>query len=227
MTTTDSPPVVVDSGPNPDACVIWLHGLGADGHDFEPLVPELQLTRERSIRFVFPHAPVRRVTINNGMSMRAWYDFRSLDLGRCEDETQMEESIGSVLGMIGTEPASGTESQRVILAGFSQGGAIALHAGLRYPDRLAGVIALSTYLPGAERLVEQLSSANRGLPIFLGHGQLDPIIPIAAGRAAAKQLAAWGYQTEVHEYAMPHSVCNQEIHQLREWILERLGKAAG
>ncbi len=222
MTLSDPPPVLVETGPKPDASVIWLHGLGADGHDFEPLVPELQLPASPAVRFVFPHAPVRPVTLNGGMAMRAWYDFLSLDLGRSENREQMSASITSVTRMIDDERAKGMEPQRIVVAGFSQGGVIAIHAALKYPSRLAGVIALSTYLPGADPLAKALSVANRGLPVFLGHGELDPLIPIAAGRAAARQLSEWGYDTEPHEYTMPHSVCPQEIQDLRTWLLGRL-----
>lgn len=225
MTISDLSPVVVETGPEPDACVIWLHGLGADGHDFEPLVPELRLPASWSIRFVFPNAPVRPVTLNGGVAMRAWYDFLSLDLGRAENSQQMGESVSAVLGLIDTEHRRGIESERIIVAGFSQGGVIALHAALRYPSRLGGVVALSTYLPGSEALAEDLSGANRSLAVFLAHGELDPIIPLTAGRAAAIQLKTWGYETEPHEYTMPHSVCPEEIQDLKAWLSKRLGRA--
>jgi phospholipase/carboxylesterase len=223
MNPSDTPPVVVETGPRPDACVIWLHGLGADGHDFEPLVPELRLPPECPMRFVFPHAPVRPVTLNGGMAMRAWYDFLSLDLGRAENTGQLGESVAALETLIEAELARGIDSERILIAGFSQGGVIALHTALRHPQRLAGVVALSTYLPDAEGLGEALSEANRDLPVFMAHGEQDPIIPIAAGRAAAERLRAWGYATEMHEYPMPHSVCVEEIEALRVWLLARLG----
>jgi phospholipase/carboxylesterase len=223
MNPSDTPPVVVETGPQPDACVIWLHGLGADGHDFEPLVPELRLPPECPMRFVFPHAPVRPVTLNGGMAMRAWYDFLSLDLGRAENTGQLGESVAALGTLIEAERARGINSERILIAGFSQGGVIALHTALRHPQRLAGVVALSTYLPDAEGLGEALSEANRDLPVFMAHGEQDPIIPIAAGRAAAERLRAWGYATETHEYPMPHSVCVEEIEALRVWLLARLG----
>jgi len=191
--------------PMTDATVIWLHGLGADHSDFEPIVPELDLPR--SVRFVFPDAPVRAVTINQGMRMRAWYDILQFGPGP-EDEAGIRESQGIVEGLI---EAAGVPPERVVLAGFSQGGAIVLHTALRYPRRLAGVVALSTYLPLQSTLQAECAVANQDLPIFMAHGRFDDLIPLPRAAASRDLLLKMRYRVEWHEYPMPHSVCMEEI----------------
>jgi phospholipase/carboxylesterase len=198
-----------------EAAVIWLHGLGADGHDFEPVVPELGLPPTLRVRFVFPHAPVQPVTINGGLAMRAWYDITND--GR-QDAAGIRASQQRVEALIGRERAKGIAPHRIVLAGFSQGGAIALHTGLRYPERLAGILALSTYLPPADTLAAEAHPANRDVPIFMAHGTQDPLIPHARARASCDALQALGYEVEWHEYLMPHSVCAQEIVEAGAWL---------
>ena len=197
--------IEIETGPNPQAAVIWLHGLGADGHDFEPIVPELEL--EKPVRFVFPHAPIRPVTINQGMRMRAWYDILQLG-GGAEDETGLRASQQLTEELI---RAQGLPAHRIVLAGFSQGGAIVLLTGLRYPERLAGVMALSTYLPLAGTLAAERSAANTETPIFMAHGRYDDLIPMQRAQASREYLQKAGYAIEWHDYPMPHSVCAPEI----------------
>ena len=209
--------VELETGTAPDAAVIWLHGLGADGHDFEPVVPELRLPERLRLRFVFPHAPVRPVTLNMGMRMRAWYDIKQLG-GGPEDEAGIRASQASLDALVERERARGIEPRRVVLAGFSQGGAIALQAGLRHPERLAGLLALSTYLPLAGTLAAEASAANRDLPIFMAHGRLDDIIPVDRAERSRDALAALGYAPEWHEYPMPHTVCPEEIAHIAAWL---------
>lgn len=191
--------------PMTDATIIWLHGLGADHSDFEPIVPELDLPP--SVRFVFPDAPIRAVTINQGMRMRAWYDILQFGPGP-EDEAGIRESQRAVEGLI---EAAGVPPERVVLAGFSQGGAIVLHTALRYPRRLAGVVALSTYLPLQSDLPREVSSENKGLPIFMAHGRFDDLIPLPRAAASRDLLLKMSYPVDWHEYPMPHSVCMEEI----------------
>ncbi len=207
----------IETAPDPQASVIWLHGLGADGHDFEPIVHELDLSPV-TIRFVFPHAPMMPVTINNGMVMRAWYDIVASDLGRHEDEAGVRASQAALEELVGRERARGIPAHRIVLAGFSQGGAIALQAGLRHPERLAGIMALSTYLPIASTVAGEAHAANRGVPIFMAHGELDPIVPIARARDSHALLEGLGYAVEWREYRMPHSVCVEEIAHLGAWL---------
>jgi len=195
----------IETGPDPEAAVIWLHGLGADGHDFEPIVPELEL--EKPVRFVFPHAPVRPVTINQGMRMRAWYDILQLG-GGPEDEAGLRASQKLTDELIRDQ---GMPANRIVLAGFSQGGAVTLLAGLRYPERLAGLLALSTYLPLAGKLSAERSEANRDVPIFMAHGSYDDLIPIDRAQASRAALEKLGYKPEWHDYPMPHSLCAPEI----------------
>src|SRR3954464_13305472 len=187
--------VELETGPRPDAAVVWLHGLGADGHDFEPIVPELRLPASPAIRFVFPHAPLRPVTINNGMRMRAWYDIFQFG-GGPEDEAGVRASEAQVKDLLAREEARGIAAGKVVLAGFSQGGAIALQTALRYPKRLAGVLALSTYLPIAATLDKEKSTANREVPIFMAHGSHDDIIPLARAEQSRQALAAAGYKVQ-------------------------------
>jgi phospholipase/carboxylesterase len=202
--------VEMETGPNPVAAVIWLHGLGADGHDFEPIVPELRLAKP--VRFVFPHAPIRPVTINMGMRMRAWYDIFQFG-GGPEDQAGIRASQQLVEKLIESE-----KSRKIVLAGFSQGGAIALQTGLRYPERLAGILALSTYVPLASALESEASPANRDIPIFMAHGEFDDIIPIRRAEASRELLVRLGYEVEWHSYPMPHSVCAPEIAEIAKFL---------
>lgn len=203
--------------------VIWLHGLGADGHDFEPLVPELQLPGDIGIRFVFPHAPRRPITVNGGMTMRAWYDITHLDIAAGEDADGIRESARLAAGLIEREAERGVAAECVVLAGFSQGGAIALHTGLRHRQRLAGIIALSAYLPLGKHLADEIADANLETPIFQAHGRQDPIIPIAGARRSHERIAAFRAAPEWHDYDMPHAVCAHELADLRAWLVRVLG----
>lgn len=214
--------VVIEPAAAHRASVIWLHGLGADGHDFEPIVPELHLPDELGIRFIFPHAPVRPVTINAGMPMRAWYDVRHMDLRKQEDIDAIEDSTSIVNSLIATETDAGIAAEKILLAGFSQGGAIALHTGLRYPARLAGLLILSAYLPLPERLASEASPANRTTPVMMCHGQFDPIIPESAGKHSCQFLQQRGYAVHWHSYPMQHAVCLEEIQDISRWLAEIL-----
>jgi phospholipase/carboxylesterase len=197
--------IEIETGPRPQAAIIWLHGLGADGHDFEPIVPELNLGQP--VRFVFPHAPIRPVTINQGMRMRAWYDILQFG-GGPEDATGIRASQSLVEGLIKQQ---GLPSSRIVLAGFSQGGAIVLQSALRHPERLAGVLALSTYVPLAATLEAERAAASADLPIFMAHGVYDEIIPLARAEQSRRLLESLGYPVQWRTYPMPHSVCPQEI----------------
>jgi len=212
--------LVIETGVHtPDACVIWLHGLGADGHDFEPIVPELRLDPGLNIRFIFPHAPMMPVTINQGFVMRAWFDIRTADISAEPDEKGIRASAELVSELIDTEIANGIVAERIVLAGFSQGGSIVLQAGLRYYKQLAGIIGLSTYLPLAESLESEKSDANAGTPILLAHGSADPVLPVDLGYRSLKRLEQEGYEVEWHEYqGMAHSVSEQEIFHIAEWL---------
>ena len=202
--------VEIETGPKPGAAVTWLHGLGADGHDFEPIVPELRLPKP--VRFVFPHAPVRPVTINQGMRMRAWYDILQFG-GGPEDETGIRASQKLLEKLIEAE-----KGKKIVLAGFSQGGAIVLQTALRYPQRLAGVLALSTYLPLAATLEKERSEANKDLPIFMAHGQFDDLIPIDRAKKSRELLERLGYPVTWKDYPMPHSVCAPEIGDISSFL---------
>ena len=202
--------VEIETGPNPQAAVIWLHGLGADGHDFEPIVPELELARP--VRFVFPHAPVRPVTINNGMRMRAWYDIFQFGGGR-EDDAGIRASQKLVEQLITQE-----KGKKIVLAGFSQGGAIVLQTALRHPDALAGVMALSTYLPLSSTVAAERHAGNHKVPIFMAHGRFDDIIPINRAERSRDYLTELGYNVEWHQYPMPHSVCAEEIADISRFL---------
>ena len=214
--------IEVNTRPDPDAAIIWLHGLGADGHDFEAIVPELNLPAELAIRFIFPHAPYRPITLNNGYVMRGWYDIVNLEFGSQEDATGIKESAAMLNELIENEIARGIPSKRIILAGFSQGGAIILYAGLRYSRSLAGLMALSSYLPLADSLSAETDADNRELPIFMGHGLQDDIIKYEYGIHSRLRLEQSGYGIEWHDYPMSHSVCLDEIRDIRQWIIERL-----
>jgi phospholipase/carboxylesterase len=215
--------IEIETAPNPTAAVIWLHGLGADGNDFAPIVPELRLAGAPAIRFVFPHAPTMAVTINNGHVMRAWYDVSFGDLEgntRKADEAGVRASQARVDALIGREVTRGVTTRKIVLAGFSQGGAIALQTGLRYAQPLAGIMALSTYLPLAEHLAAEAAEANRNVPIFYAHGSHDQVIPLTMATASRDKLATAGYQAEWHEYPMQHSVCAEEVAAISAWLLK-------
>jgi phospholipase/carboxylesterase len=209
--------VIVETGPKPQYTIIWMHGLGADGHDFEPLVPELQAGLP-PLRFVFPHAPVRPVTINNGYAMRAWYDIIGIDRRSAEDFKGIGDSADSIGGLIHREHARGIASDHILLAGFSQGGAMALHLATRHPDTFAGVIALSTYLPLSRELAKTRSTANLATPIFMAHGRMDPVVPYMLGDESRQLLEGAGYQVEWHAYPMQHSLCEPEVADLHAWL---------
>lgn len=214
-----------DTGPDPQWSILWLHGLGADGNDFAPIVPELVRAEWPALRFVFPHAPVRAVTINGGARMRAWYDIRALDLAQRADESGVNESIAQVEALVAREAARGVPAHRLILAGFSQGGAIALAAGLLRASPFAGLVALSTYLPMHDRAAQRLANGANAQPVFMGHGTLDPVVPYAAGEASARVLESLGFHVDWRRYAMPHSVCLEEIRDLGDWLSQRFAHA--
>jgi phospholipase/carboxylesterase len=216
------PALVIEPNRSADTAVIWLHGLGADGHDFEPIVPEMGLD-DLAIRFIFPHAPTRPVTINNGMVMPAWYDITAPDLSEGQDTKGTRESEQQIQAWIQNQIDSGIAAERILLAGFSQGGAIALHTGLRYPQTLGGIIALSTYLPLADTVADEKHAANHNIPIFMAHGNGDPIIPINGAQRSRDRLIELGHEVEWHEYTMPHSVCPSEIEAIARWIRRTLG----
>ncbi len=210
--------IEVETGPNPTHAVVWLHGLGADGNDFAPIVPELRLPAGRSIRFVFPHAPVQPVTINGGRAMRSWYDILVPNLMRMEDDRGIRESEQAVLALIQRENDRGIPSANIVLAGFSQGCAMTLHTGLRATEKLAGLMALSGYLPLADMVAAERNPANAATPIFLAHGLYDPVVTSDRAQATLDRLKALGYQVEWHTYPMPHSVCPQEIQDVSAFL---------
>jgi len=214
--------IEIETAANPRHAVIWLHGLGADGHDFEPIVPQLVDRTWPPLRFVFPNAPVRPITINGGMAMRAWYDISGLEIAQRQDEAGIRESIRLVGELIEREVARGVAAQNILLAGFSQGGAIVLGGGVRYPQRLGGIIALSTYLPLAEKTDAEAAPANRDVPVFMAHGMLDPTISHALGEMSRDYLAQRGYNVEWRAYPMAHQVCAEEIGDLKRWLGARL-----
>lgn len=214
--------IEIETAPHPRAAIIVLHGLGADGSDFVPIAQELDLAAVGPVRFVFPHAPVRPVTINGGYQMPAWYDILGTDLVRREDESGLRESHTTVQSLIAREQARGIPASRIVLAGFSQGCAVALMAGLRHPESLAGLVGLSGYLPLAEKTAAERHAANAELPIFLAHGRHDPVVPHARGTATRDALAALGYRVEWQDYDMEHSVCMEEIADLNRWLLRVL-----
>ena len=214
-----------ETGPSPQWAVIWLHGLGADGNDFVPIVPQLLRRDWPAIRFVFPHAPVRPVTINNGVRMRAWYDIVGMDFPARADAEGVEQSIRQVTALIAREQARGIDPQRVLLAGFSQGGAITLAAGLRRQVPLAGLIALSTYLPGADTAADLLESAATQQPVFMAHGGSDPVIPLMYAERSAEQLKSLGFAVQWQRYPMAHQVCAEEIRDLGDWMAQRFAMA--
>jgi phospholipase/carboxylesterase len=214
---------VIETGPAPRTTLIVLHGLGADGHDFVPICGELDLSAIGAVRYVFPHAPQRPVTINNGYVMRAWYDILGTELVRREDEAGLRESARQIAALIDAERERGIAAERIVVMGFSQGCAMTLMTALRYPHRLAGAVGLSGYLPLAATTAAERSEANAGLPVFLAHGRQDPIVPLARGADSRDALLALGHEVEWHDYPMPHSVCMEEIQHLNAWLLKRLG----
>jgi phospholipase/carboxylesterase len=210
--------IEVETGCDPEAAVIWLHGLGADAHDFEPCVPMLNLGPELAVRYVFPNAPVRPVTLNGGALMRAWFDLLALDHEAPEDETGIRESARSVEQLIRRETERGIDAARIILAGFSQGGAVALFTALRYSQSLAGVIALSTYLPLSDLMSREKNPANEEIPIFMAHGQFDVMLNIDLARSSQKKLQQLGYSVSWHEYPMSHSVIAEELSDIKLFL---------
>jgi phospholipase/carboxylesterase len=216
MTNIDA--LEIETGPNPAGSVIWLHGLGADGHDFEPIVPELVRRDERPLRFVFPHAPVRAVTLNAGYAMRAWYDIIGLDRNSKQDEQGIRASDSAVRALIRRENERGISTDRIVLAGFSQGGAMAIYSGTRFPEQFAGIMALSCYMLMAEKFVVERSKANAKTPVFMAHGTFDPVVAVQLGDESRKVLQAAGYPVEWHTYPMPHSVSPEEITDIAAWL---------
>lgn len=209
--------IEIETGPSPQASVIWMHGLGADGQDFVPIVDVLVLPAA-AIRFVFPHARMRPVTVNGGYVMRAWYDIVTADLVRREDETGLRESSRQIEQLIEREKKRGSPADRIVLAGFSQGGAIALFAGLRFGERLGGIMALSTYAPLKDKLIVERSTANLDVPILMAHGTQDPVVSIERASSSKAALTEVGYKIDWRQYPMPHSVCADEIRDIGNWI---------
>ena len=222
MTTPLLASIELETAPDPTASVIWLHGLGADGNDFVPIVPELKLPATLALRFLFPHAPVRKVTINNGIAMRAWYDIAAADLNSRADIAGVRQSQAQLEALVAREKTRGIAASRIVLAGFSQGGAIALYTAIRHQERLAGVIALSTYLVNADRLIEEAAAVNRDLPIFMAHGTADPMVRFEWGDTSRRALVAAGYRVDWHSYRMEHSVCMEEIEAIGIWLVDTL-----
>ncbi|HUO44389.1 MAG TPA: alpha/beta hydrolase [Burkholderiales bacterium] len=221
--------VEIETAPYPEASVIWLHGLGADGNDFAPIVPELGFSKSPAVRFVFPHAPERPVTINHGYVMRAWYDITFDDLaGKSRgDEAGIRASQTQIEALIAREQARGIAADRIVMAGFSQGGAIALHSGPRHPQRLAGILALSAYLPLKDRVAAEAAPANYTIPILMAHGSFDDVVPLPLAIASRDALAALGHRVDWREYPMAHTVCGQEIAEIGKWLRNIFGAQAG
>ena len=216
--TVDTDPIEIDTGPQPTASIIWLHGLGADGHDFEPIVPELGLSGSPAVRFVFPHAPYRPVTVNGCATMRAWYDIAIDERGFRQDEAHIRDSEQTLRRLIEQERERGIDSRRIVLAGFSQGAAIALHTGLRYPQPLAGIMALSMPVPLPERIASELNAANARVPVFLAHGTQDQVVPYPMGEYGHHLLEQIGLPVEWHSYPMGHTVTQEEVADIRAWL---------
>lgn len=210
--------IELETGDNPDAVVIWLHGLGADGSDFAPIVPQLKLLDNLAVRFIFPHAPVRPITINQGYQMPGWYDIASLSIIEHEDVDGIVESSTAIRQLCELQEERGIDSRRIVLAGFSQGGAIALHCGLHYPRPVGGIMALSTYLPQCAALDTPDTAVNRATPVFMAHGLQDDVVAPQYGKQSYEQLQAAGYRVSWHEYPMTHSVCIEEIQDISEWL---------
>jgi phospholipase/carboxylesterase len=214
------PAVEIETGPTPTHAVLWLHGLGADGHDFVPIMDELALPSTRSIRFVFPHAPMRPVSINRGMVMRAWHDYDMIDpnVGVQENLESLRSSQRAIEALIDREMGRGIKPENIVLAGFSQGGALALHTGLRYPLAFAGILALSCYLPAPKTLAAEAHRDNLTTPVFMAHGQSDNVVPLMLAAASKRQLLESGYPVEWHEYPMAHTICREEIDDISNWL---------
>ena len=223
MTSATLETIQVDTGPNPTVSVIWLHGLGASGDDFVPIVRELDLSGLPAIRFIFPHAPTMPVTVNNGYVMRAWYDIIGADLSRREDEKGLRASQAMVEQLIAQEKARGVPAERIVLAGFSQGCAMTLQTGLRHPEKLAGLLCLSGYVPLHTTIAAERNPFNQDTPIFLAHGRGDQVIPIIRAEQSRDLLKSLGCNVEWHEYAMPHSVCPEEVDDIGAWFRRTLG----
>ncbi len=217
--------VEVTTADNPEYAVIWMHGLGADGHDFEPIIPFLGLPPTAAVRFVFPHALMRPITINGGAVMRAWYDIIEISTSKGQDEAGIRHSAAKIRDLIGHEIERGIPAAKIVVAGFSQGGAMALHVGLGYPERLAGIMALSAYLMFPERLHSDCSKANSATPVFIGHGIHDPMVPFALGQAAQAELSKGHWPVEWHSYPIPHSVSQPEIADIGRWLQARFSRA--
>ena len=215
--------IEIETGANPQAAVIWMHGLGADGNDFVPLVDELDFTGMPAIRFVFPHANQIPVTINGGYVMRAWYDIVGADLVRREDEGGLRASQREIEALIAREQARGIPASRIVLAGFSQGCAMTLQTGLRHPEALAGLLCLSGYLPLADKVEAERADASLQVPIFMAHGRMDPVVPFQRAAQSRDALVALGYQVEWHEYMMQHSLCLDEVRDINGWLRKVLG----
>ncbi len=214
--------IEIETGPHPTATVLLMHGLGADGNDFVPIVGEMDFSAIGSVRFVFPNAPIMPVTINGGYKMPAWYDIVATDLGRQEDEAGLRASRESIEQLIAKEKSRGIAANRIVLAGFSQGCAMALLVGLRHAERLAGIIALSGYLPIANTTADERTDANQLTPIFMGHGTQDPVVPMARAQASKQLLEGLGYVIDWKQYPMPHSVCAEEVQDLNAWLIKQL-----
>ncbi len=208
--------IELETRPNPTAAVIWLHGLGASGHDFEPVVPELGLPEDAAIRFIFPHAPNMPVTINGGMTMPAWYDIKAMDIDRIVDTDQLMASSDAVAKLVDREIERGVNSENIVIAGFSQGGAVAYELGLSYPKRLGGILALSTYFATAKTV--EISDANRGIPINIYHGTHDPMVPESLGRLSVEKLEELGFKPSYQTFPMEHSVCLEEVQDIGRFI---------
>lgn len=223
MTSAALETIQIETGPNPTASVIWLHGLGASGDDFVPIVRELDLAGLQDIRFVFPHAPTMPVTINNGYVMRAWYDIIGADLSRREDEKGLRASQSMVEQLIAQEKARGIPAERIVLAGFSQGCAMTIQTGLRHPEKLAGLLCLSGYVPLHTTIAEERHPSNQSTPVFMAHGRGDQVIPILRAEQSRDLMRSLGYEVEWHEYMMPHSVCQEEVDDISAWFRRVLG----
>jgi len=220
MSELDS--IIIETNPEPNAAIIWLHGLGADGNDFVPIVEQLQLPSHYALRFIFPHAPVRPISINQGYAMPGWYDVSSLSIVEQEDEAGIRESSAILKQLCEEQEASGIDSRRIVVAGFSQGGAIALHCGCRYPKPLAGIMALSTYLALPDTLTDEISEYASEVPVFMAHGRQDEVVAYEYGKQAMEQLEAHDIDVHWYEYDMGHSVCIEEINHIRHWLTEIL-----
>ncbi len=220
MSELDS--IIIETNESPDAAIIWLHGLGADGNDFAPIVEQLQLPSHYAIRFIFPHAPLRPITINQGYQMPGWYDVSSLSIVEQEDEAGIRQSSAILKALCEEQEADGIDCRRIILAGFSQGGAIALHCGYRYPRPLAGIMALSTYMPLPDTLSDEISEVANEIPVFMAHGRQDSVVAYDDGKQSMALLESFDIEIHWHEYDMEHSVCHEEISHIRQWLTDIL-----